>query len=96
MKGPAAARLLLAAAGLLLLPLGLRAANRWHPSASLQPSYLPALSAPRERRPFAAERVTDLARMNPGLVVIGDSMAGSRIDPALLTQLTGRLTAPLL
>jgi hypothetical protein len=96
LKARAAARLLLAAAGLLLIPLGLRAANRRHPAANLQPSYLPALSAPRERLPFEAQRVTDLARMNPGLVVIGDSMAGSRIDPALLTQLTGRLTAPLL
>jgi hypothetical protein len=34
--------------------------------------------------------------MNPSLVVIGDSMAGTRIDPALLTRLTRRLTAPLL
>ena len=34
--------------------------------------------------------------MNPTWVVIGDSMAGSRIDPALLTRLTGGQTAPLL
>src|SRR5436190_19758550 len=33
--------------------------------------------------------------MNPSLVVIGDSMAGSRIDPALLNQRTGGLTAPI-
>src|SRR5436190_7480965 len=34
--------------------------------------------------------------MNPSLVVIGDSMAGSRIDPGLLNKLTGQLTAPVL
>jgi hypothetical protein len=89
-------QLLLAAAGLVVLPLGLRAANRLHPAPTLQPTYLPALYGPRERNPFDAGRVTDLARMNPGLVVIGDSMAGSRIDPALLTERTGLLTAPLL
>jgi hypothetical protein len=88
--------LLLAAAGLLVLPLGLRAANRLHPAPALQPSYLPARYGPRERNPFDAGRVADLARMSPGLVVIGDSMAGSRIDPALLTRLSGQLTAPLL
>ena len=57
-----------------------------HPAANLQPSYLPAIYGPRERAPFEAERVPALARMNPGVVVIGDSMAGSRIDPALLTR----------
>lgn len=96
MKVSALGQLLLAAAGLLLVPLGLRAASRLHPAPNLQPSYLPALSGPRERNPFDAGRIEDLARMNPGLVVIGDSMAGSRIDPALLNKLTGRLTAPLL
>lgn len=96
MKVPAAGQLLVAAAVLLLLPLGLRAANRLHAVPSLQPDYLPALHGPRERIPFDAGRVPALRRMNPGLVVIGDSMAGSRIDPAILTQRTGRLTAPLL
>jgi len=88
--------LLLAAAVLLVIPLGLRAANRLHPAANLQPSYLPALYGPRERYPFDEGRIGDLARMNPGLVVIGDSMAGSRIDPAILNRQTGQLTAPLL
>ena len=88
--------LLLALVGLLVVPMGLRAANRLHPAPNLQASYLPALSGPRERQPFDAGRIADLARMNPGLVVIGDSMAGSRIDPALLDRLTGLRTAPLL
>jgi hypothetical protein len=96
LKAPAAAQLLLAAAGLLIVPLGLPAVSHFSAVANLPPSYLPALSAPRERKPFEAGRISDLARMNPGLVVIGDSMAGSRIDPALLAQLTGRVTAPLL
>ena len=88
-------QLLLVAAGLLLMPLALRAASRLHPAPTLQPSYLPALEGSRERLPFEANRLEELSRMNPGLVVIGDSMAGSRIDPALLTRLTGQLTAPL-
>jgi hypothetical protein len=96
LKRTALSQLLLAAAALLVLPLGLRAANRLHPAPALRPSYLPALYGPRERNPFDAGRVADLARMNPRLVVIGDSMAGSRIDPALLTRLSGELTAPLL
>ena len=88
--------LLLAAVCLLALPLALRAANRLHPSAHLQPSYLPALEGPRERAPFDRERIDDLARLNPAWVVIGDSMAGSRIDPALLGRLAGGPVAPLL
>lgn len=89
-------QLLLAAAGLLLIPLGLRAANRMYAAPDLRPSYLPALEGPRERVPFEAHRVPALAGMNPTWVIIGDSMAGSRIDPGLLTRLTGGQTAPLL
>jgi hypothetical protein len=89
-------QLLVAAAALLILPLGLRAANRLHPVPNLHPTYLPALEGPRERVPFEANRLSELARMDPGLVVIGDSMAGSRIEPRLLTERTGLRTAPLL
>lgn len=89
-------QLLLAVAGLLLLPLGLRAANRLHPAPSLKPSYLPAVEGPRERLPFDTDRLAALASLQPTWVVIGDSMAGSRIDPALLARLTGGVTAPLL
>ncbi len=88
--------LLLAAAGLVTVPLGLRAANWIHPSPDVRPTYLPAASGPRERTPFDPDRTSDLARLKPGLVVIGDSMAGTRIDPGLLTRLTGAITAPLL
>jgi hypothetical protein len=96
MRRAALLQVLLAAAGLLLIPLGLRAANRLHAAPNLAPSYLPAIEGPRERAPFDAERIPALAGMNPTWVVIGDSMAGSRIDPALLTRLTGGQTAPLL
>src|SRR4051812_9686757 len=84
-------RLVLVAVGLLAVPLAFRAANRLHPAPALRPSYLPALYGPRERNPFEAGRVSDLDRLNPGIVVIGDSMAGSRIDPELLTRLTGQV-----
>lgn len=96
MRRAALLQLLLAAAGLLVIPLGLRAANRLYAAPNLSPSYLPAIEGPRERVPFEADRIPALAGMNPTWVVIGDSMAGSRIDPALLTRLTGGRTAPLL
>jgi len=88
--------LLLASAGLLLIPLTLRGAAALHPIPNLQPSYLPSLEGPRERAPFDASRVSDLARMQPAFVVIGDSMAGSRIDPAVFTRASGQSVAPLL
>lgn len=96
MRRAALLQLLLAAAGLLLIPLALRAANRLAAAPDLKPSYLPAIEGPRERLPFEAHRRPALAGMHPTWVVIGDSMAGSRIDPARLTQLTGGVTAPLL
>jgi hypothetical protein len=84
------------AAGLLLLPFGLRAANRLHAVPNLQPSYLPAIEGPRERKPFDSAPIDDLRRLNPAYIVIGDSMAGSRIDPALFSRLTKTPVAPIL
>ena len=92
----AALQLCLACLAIVILPLGLRAANRLHPPPALQPTYLPAVEGPREPLPFDPAPVSDLAHMNPGYVVIGDSMAGSRIDPKVLGQLTGQSIAPLL
>ena len=92
----AALQLCLACAAIAILPLGLRAMNRLYAAPALQPTYLPAIEGPRERLPFDPAPVGDLAHMNPGYVVIGDSMAGSRIDPKLLSQLTGQSIAPLL
>ena len=90
------AGLLLAGACLLALPLALRAANRLHPVTNVQPTYLPAIEGPRPRVAFDTNRIPDLARLDPKWVVIGDSMAGSRIDPALLGERTGGRVAPLL
>ena len=90
------AQLLLSAAGLLLLPLALRGAAALHPIPDLQPSYLPAIEGPRDRLPFDGSRIEALRRLQPAFVVIGDSMAGSRIDPAVFTRVSGRRVAPLL
>jgi hypothetical protein len=87
--------LLISAAGLLLIPLALRGTTALHPVPTLQPSYLPALEGPRERQPFDASRLVALQRLQPAFVVIGDSMAGSRIDPAVFTQVSGDRVAPL-
>ena len=57
--------------------------------------YLPAFEGRREHA-FHAHRLPELQRMNPGYVVIGDSMAGTRINERLLGELTGRPVAPLL
>jgi hypothetical protein len=86
----AVASLLLSAAGLLLLPLLLRGAATLHPAPNLQPSYLPALEGPRERLPFDGPRVAALSRLQPAFVVIGDSMADSRIDRSVLTRVSGQ------
>lgn len=81
----------------LAVPFAIRLANaRLGQRASIEPSYLPALEGPRVRDAFNPQPIADLARMNPGYVVIGDSMAGTRIDPKRLTELAGRPIAPLL
>lgn len=80
-----------------LVPFVWRAAvAAWGPPQSTLPtSYLPALEARRERVPFDAGHIEGLARMQPGFVILGDSMAG-RIDPVRLTQLSDKFVAPIL
>jgi len=81
----------------LLAPAGLRLAGAWRAQpADAASSYLPAVQGSRVRAPFDPTPIGDLARLNPGYVVIGDSMAGSRIDPLVLAQLTGRPIAPMM
>ena len=80
---------------LLWVPSGIRLAVAWHHDPA-PPSYLSALEGPRLRQPFDASRVPELQRLNPGYVVIGDSMAGTRIDERRLGELAGRPVAPLL
>ena len=81
---------------MLAVPFGIRVVNARHGVRELPPTYLPALEGPRERQPFDVGRVPDLVRLNPGFVVIGDSMAGTRIDERRLGELAGRPVAPLL
>jgi hypothetical protein len=80
---------------ILLLPLGIRFTDRTGPEPLKAASALPALGFPRQN-PFDASRIPDLRRLNPGWVVIGDSMAGTRIDERRLGELAGRPVAPLL
>jgi hypothetical protein len=89
--------LLLAVALTLLVPLAWRAVvSAWGPPQSdLPASYLPALEARRDRKPFDAGHIEGLEHMQPGFVILGDSMAG-RIDPARLTHLSDKFVAPIL
>jgi hypothetical protein len=72
------------------------AINRWHATRPFPPTYLPALEGPRERGRFEETRVSDLRILQPGYVIIGDSMAGTRIDDRRLSELAGTAIAPLL
>jgi hypothetical protein len=78
----------------LAVPLTLRLASAGGESATRIP-YLPVFEGHRSGQ-FHAHRIPELQRMNPGYVVIGDSMAGTRINERLLAELTGMPVAPLL
>jgi hypothetical protein len=79
----------------LAVPLGWRAVYAaWGPDAAATPSYLPSLEGPRPRVPFEPVVIEDLERMQPGFVIIGDSMAG-RIDEYHLDRLSGVPVAPI-
>jgi hypothetical protein len=77
----------------LVLPL------LWHPAMAMlsrnpvEPSYLPALESSRERIAFRPRPIEDLRYLQPGYVFIGDSMLGTRIEPAYLQGLTGEHVA---
>ena len=76
-------------AGTLLVPLGLRAINAAIPGGAIQPSYMPAIDSSRQRLPFDPEVVPTLQEARPDYVVIGDSMAGTRINPGHLSRMVG-------
>jgi hypothetical protein len=82
-------------AGALLLPLGLRAINTVLPGAGVRSSYLPTLETPRPREPFDDAAAAALREAQPEFLIIGDSMAGVRIDPRHLSRVTGRSVAGL-
>ncbi len=80
----------------LAVPAVVPLANARHTARPLPPTYLPALEGPRERARFDEARIPDLRVLQPGYVVIGDSMAGTRVDERRLVELTGVQVAPLL
>ena len=82
-------------AGAAAVPLGLRAVNGLLPGAAARSSYLPTIETPRPREPFDEAAATALREAQPEYVVIGDSMAGIRIDPRHLSRVTGRSVAGL-
>lgn len=82
-------------AGALLLPLGLRAINAALPGAATRASYLPTIETPRPREPFDEAAAAALRDAQPEFLIIGDSMAGVRIDPRHLSRVTGRSVAGL-
>ena len=78
--------LVLVLAGIVVVPLGLRAVNGALPGAAVRDSYLPSVETPRPREPFDQETADAVREANPLFVVIGDSMAGIRIDPRQLSR----------
>jgi hypothetical protein len=87
--------LLVVLAGAALVPLGLRAVNGLLPGAGITASYLPTIETPRQRQPFDEAAAGALRQAQPEFVVIGDSMAGVRINPAALSKRLGRSVAGL-
>lgn len=94
-EGRQALSLIVVIAAAVLLPLGLRAINAALPGAEARSSYLPTLETPRPREPFDEEAAAAMREAQPEFVVVGDSMAGVRIDPRHLSRLTGRSIAGL-
>jgi len=82
-------------AGAAAIPLGLRAVNGMLPGAAVGSTYLPTIQTPRPREPFDQAAAAALRAAQPEYVVIGDSMAGIRIDPRHLSRVTGRSVAGL-
>jgi len=89
------ASLILVLAGTLAVPLGLRALNGALPGADVRDSYLPTVEPPRPRQPFDEEAAAAIRAAQPEFVVIGDSMAGIRIDPRQLSRITRTSVAGL-
>jgi hypothetical protein len=75
--------------GAVVVPLGLRAVNRAVRPPDAAPSYIPAIESPRVRAPFDSDAVAALREAANDYILIGDSMAGTRIDPGHLSRLIG-------
>jgi hypothetical protein len=76
-------------AGAFAVPLGLRAINAAVRPPEAQPSYIPSIESPRVRQPFDRNAVETLREAANDYILIGDSMAGTRIDPGHLSRLLG-------
>ncbi|MEO7156343.1 MAG: hypothetical protein ABI039_02205 [Vicinamibacterales bacterium] len=87
--------LCLVLAGIALVPLGLRAVNARLPGAEIRSSYLPTFEAPRPRQPFDDGTASALRQAQPEFIVIGDSMAGVRVNPGHLSRRLGKPVAGL-
>jgi hypothetical protein len=72
--------------GVFVGPFGLRAVNGALPGAAIADSYLPSVETPRPREPFDQQTADIVREAQPEFVVIGDSMAGIRIDPLHLSR----------
>ncbi len=83
-----AALLLLVLLGLVLIPLVLRPINTAVVGTLPPLGYLPSLEIRRSHRPFNAQAIQDLRVGKPAWVFIGDSMLGTRIDPAHLGRIS--------
>ena len=77
-------------AGIALVPLGLRLVNAGLPGAEIRASYVPTYEAPRPREPFDEGAAAALRQAQPEFVVIGDSMAGVRVNPGHLSRRLGK------
>jgi hypothetical protein len=78
---------------ILAVPLGWRALLAASaPRRADTPSYLPAVEAARPRLPFRSLPIEELRDMQPGYVILGDSMAG-RLHPGRLVELSNEEVA---
>ncbi len=84
--------LLVAAA---LGPMAWRIVAERVPEPDAVSSYLPSVEETRPRAPFNDNPLVDLRDLQPGVVVIGDSMAG-RVNEFLLDARLGVRVAPIL
>ena len=75
--------------GVFVVPLGLRPVNRAVRPPDAVPSYIPSIESPRVRGPFDSDAVASLREAANDYILIGDSMAGTRIDPGHLSRLIG-------
>lgn len=96
-KAVTAGQILLVLAVIAAVPLLWRSVfATWAPGAARATrSYIPALEPARAREPFDPVPIEELRAVQPGIVVIGDSMAG-RIHKRRLEELAGTAVAPIL